>query len=153
MSSLAPFEFHPRAWSDRASSAVIMPVQRQLDVALRHNEMQKALYHRLVLQYGGNVTFENPSGVGTRVDLVVQRENGYWFYEIKTAQSPRACLREAIGQLLEYAFWPGAPTVTRLIVVGETPIEENGREYLRRLKERFSLPLEYENISLNDVEA
>lgn len=109
MVSQTPFEFRRAEWSDKASSTVATQVQRQLDVALRHNEMQKALYHRLVSQYGDrNVSYENPSGVGTRVDAVVQRENEYWFYEIKTSQSLRACLREAIGQLLEYAFWPRA---------------------------------------------
>jgi hypothetical protein len=147
--SPAPFVFCPQVWTEKAAFTIATQVQRQLDVALRHNEMQKALYDRLVSQYGqGSVTFENPSGVGTRVDVVVQRENEYWFYEIKTAQTPRACLREAIGQLLEYAFWPGAPNVTRLVVVGETPIDNSGAVYLRCLRERFSLPLEYEQIPI-----
>ena len=107
MPSQTPFEFRPKEWSDKVTSTVATQVQRQLDIALRHNEMQKALYRRLVSQYGKpNVTYEDPSGVGTRVDVVVQQGKDYWFYEIKTATSPRACLREAIGQLLEYAFWP-----------------------------------------------
>jgi len=148
--SQPPFSFCPVRWSEKPASAVVTPAQRQLDVALRHNEMQKALYDRLVSQYGeSSVSYENPSGVGTRVDVVVQWESEYWFYEIKTAQSPRACLREAIGQLLEYAFWPGAPKVTRLIVVGEAAIDEHGVEYLRCLQKRFSLPLEYEPISIH----
>lgn len=133
----------------KASSAAASHVQRQLDIALRHNELQEALHRRLVLQYGeNNVGTERPSGVGTRIDVVVRRENEYWFYEIKTAQSPRACLREAVGQLLEYAFWPGGQGATRLIVVGETAIDNDGLEYLRHLKERFFLPIEYEQISI-----
>lgn len=71
-------------------------------------------------------------------------KNEYWFYEIKTALTPRACLREAIGQLLEYGFWPGGQEPARFIVVGESPIDDNGQEYLRRLRKRFSLPIEYE---------
>ena len=115
----------------------------------RELNYQETLYNRLVSQYGdSNVSFENPSGVGTRIDLVVRQENEYWFYEIKTAKSPRACLRDAIGQLLEYAFWRGAPRVTRLIVVGETALDRDGFEYLDRLKKQFSLPLEYEPIPI-----
>ncbi len=148
MPSQVPFSFCVAPWSDKVLSTVANQTQMQFDVLLRHNGMQKALYHRLVSQYGYDyVRCESPSG-GTRVDVVVRQENEYWFYEIKTAQSPRACLREAIGQLLEYAFWPGAPHVTRLIVVGEAAIDNNGAEYLHRLKERFSLPLEYEAISI-----
>ncbi len=72
----------------------------------------------------------------------------YWFYEIKTALTPRACLREAIGQLLEYGFWPGAQEPARFIVVGESPIDGDAQEYLRRLRKRFSLPIEYEAIAI-----
>jgi hypothetical protein len=91
-----------------------------LDLDLRHNLLQEALYRRLALQYGQDrVHTEQPSGVGTKIDIVVKAENGYWFYEIKTALTPRACLREAIGQLLEYALWPGSQEPTRFIVVGE----------------------------------
>jgi hypothetical protein len=148
MTSAAPFIFRPGC-SIKASAAVATQVQMELDVDLRHNKLQEALYGRLVSQYGDkNVGTENASGAGTRVDVVVKQQKEYWFYEIKTAQSPRACLREAIGQLLEYAFWPGGQTATRLIVVGETPIERDGLEYLRRLKEQFSLPIEYEHISV-----
>ena len=111
--------------------------------------MQEALYHRLASQFGAdNVGTELASGVGTSVDLVVCRPDGYWFYEIKTAHSPRACIREALGQLLEYAFWPGAQEASRLIIVGESPIDKQGAEYLRQLKTRFSLPVDYEQISL-----
>jgi hypothetical protein len=89
-----PFVFSPSPWSDRASSTVATSAQMQLDVVLRHNEMQKTLHDRLVSQYGdSNVSFENNSGVGARVDVIVRRGNEYWFYEIKTAQSPRACVK------------------------------------------------------------
>lgn len=146
MPTEAHFAFRPGC-SIKASSAKATQAQRQLDISLRHNELQAALYQRLVSQYGtDHVGTEIPSGVGTSVDVVVHRADGYWFYEIKTSHSPRACLREAVGQLLEYAFWPGAQEGTRLIVVGETAIDKDAEEYLRRLKARFALPIEYEQI-------
>ena len=82
------------------------------------------------------------------IDIVVKLESEYWFYEIKTALTPRACLREAIGQLLEYGFWPGAQEPTRFIVVGESSNDEDGQEYIGRLRKRFSLPIEYEAIEI-----
>lgn len=133
----------------KASSAKATQAEKRLDVNLRHNDLQLGLYHRLVSKYGKeNVGTELPSGVGTSVDVVVRQRGEYWFYEIKTASSPRACLREALGQILEYAFWPGGQEATRLIVVGESAIDEDGEEYLRRLKKRFSLPIEYEQITI-----
>ena len=121
--------------------------QKQLDVDLRHNMLQQALYRKLVREHGHeNVGSEVSTGIGTSIDLVVRQPNGYWFYEIKTFQSPRACVREALGQLLEYSFWPGSQEARRLIIVGESAPDEDVRNYCRCLNKRFSLPIEYQKI-------
>jgi hypothetical protein len=141
------FDFTPGR-SKKAIKARASLAEKELDLDLRPNLLQNALYHRLVSKYGKrNVRTEQPSGVGTQIDIVVRRKDKYWFYEIKTALTPRACLREAIGQLLEYAFWPGVQEPSRFIVLGENPIDRDGREYLRRLRNRFSLPIAYEQIA------
>lgn len=35
--------------------------------------------------------------------------DGYELFNIKTALAPRDCAREALGQLLGHAYWPGSP--------------------------------------------
>ena len=123
--------------------------QGPIDVALRHNDMQEMLYNTLVSKYGEeNVGTELPSGVGTSVDVVVQHSDSFWFYEIKTAHSPRACIRQAIGQLLEYSYWPTAQEAAKLIVVGEMPLDSEGEAYLSLLNNRFSLSIAYEHVVL-----
>ena len=142
------FDFKP-GFSKKVTTARATLAEKELDLDLRHTRLQEALYRQLTSQYGkDNVRTEQSTGVGTLIDVVVKVKNKYYFYEIKTALTPRACLREAIGQLLEYGFWPGAQEPTRLIVVGETPIDEEGQEYVLRLKKRFSLPIEYEAIEI-----
>jgi len=146
--SVTPFTFH-HGCSAKASSAVATPAERELDLTLRHNDLQLALHKKLAAEYGAeNVGAEISSGVGTRIDLVVRNGGEYWFYEIKTELTPRACLRLALGQLLEYAYWPGAKGATRLVAVGEAPIDKEGLEYLHFLRKRFSLPINYEQFSL-----
>jgi hypothetical protein len=141
-----PFEFRA-GLKPRTPSTKVSLAQRELDVNLRHNVLQGALHRRLVKKFGAeNVGGELPSGVGTKIDAVVSHNGKFRFYEIKTAKSPRACIREALGQLLEYAFWPGSQEASPLTVVGETALDKDGAEYLRRLKERFSLPIQYEQI-------
>jgi hypothetical protein len=131
----------------KKQSAIIQQRSEQTKRDLRHNKLQEVLHRRLARQFGKeNVGTEIQGVNGTSIDLVVRRKRGYWFYEIKTAPSTRACIREALGQLLEYAFWPGTQEATRLIVAAECPIDEDGRNYLRCIKDRFSLPLEYEQI-------
>lgn len=140
------FDFRPGC-SKKVTTAKATLAEKELDLDLRHNLLQEALYRRLASKFGkDNVRTEQPSGVGTQIDVVVRMKNEYWFYEIKTALTPRACLREAIGQRLEYGYWPGAQEPSRFIVVGESPTDEDGQEYLCRLRKRFSLPIEYEAI-------
>ena len=140
------FDFKP-GYSKKVTTAKATFTEAELDLDLRHNIIQQTLYQQLTSKYGkDNVGTEQPSGVGTKIDVVVKIKNEYWFYEIKTAPTPKACLREAIGQLLEYGYWPGAQEPSRFIVVGESPLDEDGQEYILRLRKRFSLPLEYEAI-------
>jgi len=136
----------PKIFSTTASLA-----ERQLNIALRHNELQQALFVRLTKAYGEiNVCREVNSGIGTSIDVVVRQGKEYWFYEIKTDGSPRSCIRQAIGQLLEYAHWPGSVEAARLIVVGEAQLDAEGKEYIKILRGRYSLPIDYEQIVLQN---
>lgn len=136
--------------TEKSATTTATLAERELNITLKHNLMQAALCRRLIAKHGKeNVADEHPSGLGTKIDVVVRRgTDEYWYYEIKTALSPRACLREALGQVLEYAYWPGSREASQLIICGETPLDDDGAAYLRRLKERFRLPLEYEQILL-----
>jgi len=140
-------EFRP-GFKPKASSAIATQVRKQWQIILRHNKLQKVLYAQLASRFGAKNVRTEFSNVGrTNVDVVVRRGKAYWFYEIKTAESARECLREALGQILEYAFWPpGARVVSRLIVIGEAVMDDECETYLRLLKERFSLPVEYHRI-------
>lgn len=120
-----------------------------VDVSLRHNSLQLKLFELLVAEFGNkNVGTELPTGNGTRVDVVVEHPNEFWFYEIKTYHSPRACIRDAVGQLLEYSHWPNGIEAARLIVVGENPLDADGQQYLNTLKSLYSLPIEYRQVEL-----
>jgi hypothetical protein len=95
------------------------------------------------------VADEHPSGLGTKIDVVLRRNGSeFWYCEIKIACSPRACLRETLGQVMEYAYWPRAQEPLRLIVCGESALDADGNAYLRYLNERFRLPVTYEQIVL-----
>ena len=118
-----------------------------VDVSLRHNVLQEKLYDQLCREYGeGNVGTEHPSGNGMRVDAVVRHKNEYFFYEIKTYTNARACLRDAIGQLLEYSHWPGGQDAKRLVVVGEPELCPDGKKYVTQLSGQYDLPIEYQRI-------
>jgi hypothetical protein len=118
--------------------------EKILDIDLRHNELQHRLFSELESEHGkGTVATEWRSRSG-KVDVVVRHPgNRYWFYEIKTALSARACIREGLAQLLEYSFWPGAREPEKLFIVGEAKLDVAAEQYLRLLRGRFSVPIEY----------
>lgn len=141
------FHFRP-GFTTKSLTASATLAERELNINLKHNILQAALCRKLISKYGSdNVRDEQPSGLGTKIDVVLRRgKDKYWYFEIKTASSPQACIREAFGQILEYAYWPGAHEAERLIICGENPIDEDGKKYLRQLKRRFQLPIEYQQI-------
>jgi hypothetical protein len=143
------FQFRP-GLVERAPATTASLAERELNITLKHNLLQAALCRRLVAEHGPeNVRGEQPSGLGTMIDVVLRRSpDEYWYYEIKTALSPRACVREALGQLLEYAYWPGAREASRLIICGESPLDDDGQKYVDELRRRFQLPISYEQIAL-----
>ena len=132
---------------EKPSEAIGTYVEKQLNINLRHNVLQTALYNNLVKKFGKeNVQSEKPSGTGCRIDMALKRGEKMWYYEIKTSSSPKACIREAFGQLFEYSLWPGAEVAERLIVVGESKMDNDGNEYLKKLQANYKLPISYEQL-------
>jgi hypothetical protein len=144
---VSQFRFQAGCRSKASSTSTSIP-ERELNVRLRHNDIEFGLYKYLARLYGEeNVGTEN-ANAGGKVDVVVQREKKFWFYEIKTSISARGCIREALAQLLEYSFWPGAQVAERLIIVGEPELDDDTRSYIGVLTKLFSLPIEYQSFDL-----
>lgn len=143
-----PFKFKPGC-TVKKLKATAHAKGDPVDVALRHNALQLKLYQLLIEEFGeSSVGTELPTGNGTRIDVVLKHTSGFWFYEIKTFHSSRACIRDAIGQLLEYSHWPKGIEAKKLIVVGENPLDSDGAKYLATLHRLFSLPIEYRQVQL-----
>jgi len=121
--------------------------ERTLDIYLRHREIQRCLKAALVGEGCGEVILEVPIGQRS-IDVVARHGAELWFYEVKVAATVRGCLREALGQLLEYALWPGATRPARLVVVGEPTLDIEAKEYLARLNAAFPVPVAYRQLAL-----
>jgi hypothetical protein len=120
-----------------------------VDKALRHNIVQAALFAHLEGIHGkGNTSGEQDSGNGTPVDVVVRDGKRYVYYELKTGLSAQSCIRDAIGQLLEYSYWPGAQKAHKLVIVGEAVYDSEASAYIKRLRRDFSLPIEYRRFDM-----
>ncbi len=93
----------------KARRAFASHAARTLEIDLRHNALQSILYDELVREHGkDNVAAEQPAPCGGLIGLLVKSSDRCIIYEIKTAATARGCVREAMGQLLDYGCWQEA---------------------------------------------
>lgn len=130
---------------------------KTIEITYLHKAISKNLTRFLKNKYGNkNVKAEHSSGTGAnKVDIVVNTVNeGMTFYEIKTYNSVKSSIREAIEQLLEYAMWPNKMKANQLIIVTQkhTDIEEV-KKYFAHLRQRLGLQIYYQwfDIETNEL--
>lgn len=122
--------------------------QKSVNLSVRHSLIQQKMAKILEVQHGPeNVSVEQEIS-GKKIDVVLRVGDSYHFFEIKTSGSAKACIRDAIGQLMEYAYWPGRVNAEKLVVVGEDEIDEKTKDYLTFVRKQFSLPIEYERVEI-----
>ncbi|KMQ52209.1 hypothetical protein CHISP_0890 [Chitinispirillum alkaliphilum] len=123
--------------------------EKSINLAVRHTLVQEKLIQILCEKYGAdNVSPEHPIS-GKKIDVVLKNGKTIVFYEVKICGSAKACIREALGQLMEYSYWPNRKNADLLVVVGEEEIDSKTAKYLKYLNSVFSLPIQYESISIN----
>jgi hypothetical protein len=119
---------------------------------LRHQEIQHAVYNQLTELYANSpvkVGTEQSTGLGTFIDLVVHDpREGYTFYEIKTGSSALGCIREAIGQMLEYCYYPDKQHAGKLVIIAPHPIDNTIKQYMNHLRTVLRIALYYQPYSL-----
>lgn len=123
--------------------------QRLSEIDKLHPRIQDLCYEQLLKEFGKqNVGTEIQTGYGTSVDLVVNHNNNFTFYEVKTNKSVRICIREAISQLLEYAHFPDKTNANKFVIVSQNPIDKDTKAYLQNLRDLYKLPIYYRQFDL-----
>ncbi|EIL89069.1 hypothetical protein UU9_10502 [Rhodanobacter fulvus Jip2] len=123
------------------------PEGREIDY--RHNVIQDCLFELLCARHGEDaVGTERPTGTGGRADALVCLPDGrFELYEIKPAPTAADAVRQAMGQLLEYAYRRGGLQPVSMHVVSDAPLDEITSEFLSHLRSEFALPIEYLQIA------
>ncbi|WP_338244801.1 hypothetical protein [Aurantiacibacter hainanensis] len=138
-----PFKFQA-GHTDRDVDSVSRSASKKSKARQLHNDIQNNLFAYLVKKLGArNVGTEVPTGAGTSVDLVTKIGDKITFYEIKTASTVRVCIRQALPQLLEYAYWPHDCRADELIIVSHLPASKGGDRYLNQIRSKFGIPIVY----------
>lgn len=137
------FVFH-KGHNEGQASKITSYEKHEATVSLLHNEMQTAIYNQLVDDFGEkNVGTEINAGMGNRIDLVVRHKNNYSFYELKTNNSVRKCIREAFGQLIEYANFYDDISIEKFVIVSPNQSNSEIEDYLSMIRKKYNIPMYY----------
>lgn len=121
----------------RRSRHAVMPVVMNM---VEH-QLQKELLRLLAKRYGkGAVVAEEGFA-----DLKIRHARKLTIVEIKSDPRPRFAIREALGQLLEYAFIGerSGESLADLVVAGPGEITDPDHAYVKHLRKRWGLPVRF----------
>jgi hypothetical protein len=92
-----------------------------------------------------NTTFPNDKCSGEKQYIDAKRISGdvMHMYEIKPFASPYACVREGIGQLLDYRFQDNSKKEKRLIIVGPNEPAAKDLRFINEIRTILTVPFSY----------
>jgi hypothetical protein len=120
---------------------------KTVEIIYLHKKISQQLTKHLKSKWGtNNVTPEHPSGLGSnKIDIVTNNAGELTFYEIKTYISLTFSIREALGQLFEYSFYPNLNKANKLIMVTQPHNDcEEVKKYFKFLRSSFGLNIYYQ---------
>jgi len=121
---------------------------KAIEIIHLHKAISKKLTKKLKEIYGSkNVKAEETVGIGSnRIDIRVNSESeGLTYYEIKTYNSVKTSIREAIGQLFEYSMWPNNTKANQLVVLTQKQSNlDEVKSYFEHLRKKLSLSIYYQ---------
>jgi len=144
------YKFKPKAFNKSLATRIINRQQKASESEPIHAQIEEILCNHLVTTYGENsLSSESDTGLSTRIDISVRTADGFRLYEVKSYPSVKISIRQAVGQLLEYAYYPNPiMNLSALIIVSHLPIDDETKEYLEFLRETSSLPIYYQSVDL-----
>lgn len=116
------------------------------EIDIKHTEIQDEIVQKLKAIYGKNAVFQEVVIQNTRLDVLVEIKKGndtlYDIYEIKPYNSFYSCIREAIGQLIEYKYksMEYGLTIRNLYIVGPA---KKDMDYIKYIQTNYGVYFDY----------
>ncbi len=122
-------------------------LRRTITISYDHIALQNAFLTFLQKKYGiNNVEAEGYTN-GRRIDLISRdpnKSNELTFYEIKVLPKLRMCIRESLGQLIEYSLYPNVQETKKLVLVSNVQASAEDKKYINHLNKYLNgLTFEY----------
>lgn len=115
-------------------------------MTFQHNKLSNAM-----VDYLKTHGYQKVKAEDSYVDISCEDSVGIKiFFELKTAQTVKAAIREAIGQLLEYNHYPNNNKADKLIIVTAHEPEKDDMQYLMGLRTIYHIPVYYQQFDMKE---
>ena len=104
-----------------------------------HNRLQEKFAAHLVGKYGAEKVIMEEN----YVDIRLVENDRITFYEVKKDFRPSRCVREALGQLLEYVYRHQGEKEICCVVVGPVVANENDQAFVTYVQSHLNLKFSY----------
>ncbi|MCQ2965835.1 MAG: hypothetical protein MJ250_03740 [Alphaproteobacteria bacterium] len=104
----------------------------------QENRLNNVLYNELKNHLNLNdkqIKCEKEQVSGGKSDVELKIGNERIIFEIKTGSEAKYCIRRAIGQLLEYAYYPESEKANKIIIATDKEFEKDDITYIKILNE------------------
>lgn len=120
--------------TNNAGEVLIDPLHKRIQ-----NAVCKILQNDYVHLY---LEKESEKGSKQKIDMkgILKDSTEWHYFEIKT-YSAKKCIREALGQILEYACYPSTLRAKKLFIIGPEKPDEKDHAYLEMLRNKYNLPV------------
>lgn len=115
-----------------------------------HKKIQNAVVELLKDQYV-HLYLETEDSPKQRVDIkgILKGSVEWHYFEVKTYSAKRS-IREALGQILEYAHYPASKRASKMFIIGPEKPDEKDREYMKMIRNTYHIPVWFRWYSFED---
>ncbi|MBR5715641.1 MAG: hypothetical protein IKX59_03580 [Bacteroidales bacterium] len=117
-----------------------------IEVAALHQKMQEGI--KLCLEAEG---FTDVIMEADHIDIQAKKNGLVYIFEVKTYDTARACIREALGQILEYNHFPLGNRADKMYIVGPVQPLQEELQYIDYLRTYYNMNITYRCYSENDI--
>lgn len=120
-------------------------VKSEYIMTLKHNELSNEM-----VKYLRNKGYTDVVTDKEFVDIqAIDKQGKKIYFELKTADSVKLSIRQALGQLLEYNHYPNKNNADKLIIVTSLEITQQDMQYLAGIRRRYNIPVYYQQFDMN----
>lgn len=120
-------------------------VKSEYIMTLKHNELSNEM-----VKYLRNKGYTDVVTDKDFVDIqAIDLQGNKIYFELKTADTVKLAVRQALGQLLEYDHYPNKNNADKLIIVTALEITQQDMQYLIGLRSRYNIPVYYQQFDMD----